>query len=209
MFLHGRYSLSVNGHLLDELGDRVTASGGYYSQLLQEYDAVVLSSSLFSEKFPMPSSQEPGANQPIRIIVQRNPSSSNQVPLAINEVTGKVIIFTDNSTPAATEMAQHGIETVILDQVNLDVILDYCNRQGLCSVLLDVRGNFYEFEDLIREGIEKKYINKFVTEILPVWNGSKMDPLMRLKSLEHGVKVVNLQSKVSDQSVVIQGYFKL
>ncbi|KAL5075585.1 hypothetical protein RYX36_014569, partial [Vicia faba] len=38
-----RYSLSVNGNLLDSLGNGVTHSGGYYSRLLQEYDNSVLS----------------------------------------------------------------------------------------------------------------------------------------------------------------------
>ncbi|TKY63910.1 Riboflavin biosynthesis protein PYRD [Spatholobus suberectus] len=208
-FLTLRYSLSVNGNLLDLLGNGVTDCGGYYSRLLQEYDAVVISSSLFSENLSVPVSQEPGANQPIWIVIHKDPSSSNQIPLSINEVTGKVTIFTDNKTATASEVAQQGIETVALDLINLDVILDYCNRQGLCSVLLDVRGSFSEFEELVKEGIKKNYINKFITEILPVWNGcTEPDPLQTLKSLEQGVEVVNLKSKASDQSVVIEGYFK-
>lgn len=209
MFLHCRYSLSVNGNILDLLGNGVTDHGGYYSRLLQEYDAVVISSSLFSENFSVPASQEPGANQPIRIIIQKDPSSSNQIPPAINEVAGKAIIFTDSETATVPEVAQQGIETVALDKINLDVILDYCNKQGLCSVLLDIRGSFSEFEELVKEGIKKNYINKFVAEILPVWNRcAEPDPLQTLKSLEQEVKVVNLKSKASDQSVVIEGCFK-
>ena len=51
---------------------------------------------------------------------------------------------------------------------------------------------------------------KFVTEILPVWDGlAEPDPLQTLKSSEQGLKVVNLKSMASDQSVVIEGYFKL
>ncbi|KAJ1408619.1 Riboflavin biosynthesis protein RibD [Sesbania bispinosa] len=110
---------------------------------------------------------------------------------------------------APQDMAQQGIEIVALDQINVNVILDYCNCQGLNSVLLDFRGNFSEFEELIKEGIEKKYFNKFVTEILPVWNGcANMDPIMPLKSLKQGIKVIILQSKTSGQSVVLEGYFK-
>ncbi|KAK7247111.1 hypothetical protein RIF29_41988 [Crotalaria pallida] len=207
-FLTLRYSLSVNGNLLDLIGDIVTSSGGYYSCLLQEYDAVVLSSSLFSNNLSVLASQEPGANQPFRIIIHKDLSSSNKIPLVINDATGKEIIFTDNRTKAAPEVAQQGIETVALDQISLDAILDYCNSQGLCSVLLDMRGCFNEFEDLVTEGIKKRYINKFVTEVLPIWNGcAETDPLKPLKSLEQ-VKVVNLQSKASDQSIVVEGYFK-
>ncbi|KAJ1385592.1 Riboflavin biosynthesis protein RibD [Sesbania bispinosa] len=211
-FLTLRYSLSLNGNFLDSLGNGVTDCGGYYSRLLQEYDAVILSSSLFSEKLSADSvsaSQEPGANQPIRIIIHKDPSSSNQIPLVINKVTDKVIIFIDYRTATSPEVAQQGIETVSLDQINLDVILDYCNRQGLCSVLLDMRGIFNGFEELVKEGIKKKYFNKFVTEIFPIWNGcAEADPLLPLKNLEQGVEVENLRSKASSQSVVVEGYFK-
>ncbi|CAI8599958.1 unnamed protein product [Vicia faba] len=164
-----RYSLSVNGKLLDSLGNGVTHSGGYYSRLLQEYDAVILSSSLFRETLSVdsvPSSQEPGANQPIRFIMHRDPGSgsSNQIPFIIDNVTDKMIIFTDCITTAPEE-TQQGIKTVSVDQINLDVILDYCNRQGLCSVLLDMRGNFSEYQELVKEDIRKKYINKFSCQI--------------------------------------------
>ncbi|KAL2335959.1 hypothetical protein Fmac_010405 [Flemingia macrophylla] len=205
-----RYSLSVNGNFLDLLGNGVIDCGGYYSRLLQEYDAVIISSSLFSENLSVPASQEPGANQPILIIIQKDASFLNQIPLAINEVAGKVIIFTNNKTAKAPEIAQQGIETVAVDQINLDAILDYCNRQGLCSVLLDIRGSLNEFEELVKEGIKKNYINKFVTEILPIWNGCAEEPdlLKTLKSSEQGVKVVNLKSGASDKSIVIEGYLK-
>ncbi|CAJ2634364.1 unnamed protein product [Trifolium pratense] len=205
-----RYSLSVNGNLLDSLGNGVTESGGYYSRLLQEYDAVILSSSLFRESLSVdlvPLSQEPGANQPIRIIVHKDSGSSNQIPLVNNKVNDKVIIFTDCRETTASEEAQQGIETVSLDEINLDAILDYCNRQGLCSVLLDMRGNCSEYEELVKEGIEKKYINKFVTEILPVWKGcTQNDTLLQLKNLDQGVKVGYLRPMASAQSVVVEGY---
>ncbi|CAI8610595.1 unnamed protein product [Vicia faba] len=183
-----RYSLSVNGNLLDSLGNGVTHSGGYYSRLLQEYDAVILSSSLFRETISVdsvPSSQEPGANQPIRFIMHRDSDCITTPP----------------------EETQQGIKTVSVDQINLDVILDYCNHQGLCSVLLDMRGNFSEYQELVKEGIKKKYINKFVTEILPLWNGcNQNDPLSPFKNLDQGVKVENLRPMASAQSVVIEGY---
>ncbi|WVZ16235.1 hypothetical protein V8G54_009217 [Vigna mungo] len=209
LYLHCRYSLSVNGNFLNLLGNGAADCGGYYSRLLQEYDALVMSSSFFTENFKVPASQEPGANQPIRIVIHKDPNSLNQILSSINDITSKIIIFTENKAGTAPEVAQQGIEIVALDQINLDVILDYCNSQGLCSVLLDIRGSFSEFEVLVMEAMEKNYINKFITEFLPVWNKrTEPDPLQTLKSLEQGMKVLNLKSKTSDQSVVIEGYFK-
>jgi diaminohydroxyphosphoribosylaminopyrimidine deaminase/5-amino-6-(5-phosphoribosylamino)uracil reductase len=73
-----------------------------------------------------------------------------------------------------------------------------------------MRGNFSEYEELVKEGIKKKYINKFVTEILPVWNGcTQNDPLLQLKNLDQGVKVENLRSMVSAQSVIVEGCLNL
>jgi len=194
---------------LNLLGNGAADCGGYYSRLLQKYDAMVMSSSFLTENFKVPASQEPGANQPIRIVIHKDPSSLNQILSSINDITSKIIIFTENKVGTAPEVAQQGIETVVLDEINLDVILDYCNHQGLCSVLLDIRGSFSEFEVLVMEAIENNYINKFITEILPVWNKrTEPHPLQTLKSLEQGMKVLNLKSKASDQSVVIEGYFK-
>ncbi|KAL5065383.1 hypothetical protein RYX36_027120 [Vicia faba] len=206
-----RYSLSVNRNLLDSLGNGVTHTGGYYSRLLQEYDAIILSSSLFRETIlvdSVPLSQEPGANQPIRFIMHRDSGSgsSNQIPFIIDNVTDKMIIFTDCITTPPEE-AQQGIKIVSVDPVNLDVILDYCNRQGLCSVLLDMSGNFSEYQELVKEGIKKKYINKFVTKILPLWNGcNQNDPLLPFKNIDQGVKLENLRPMASTQSVVIEVY---
>ncbi|CAI8611090.1 unnamed protein product [Vicia faba] len=138
-------------------------------RLLQEYDAVILSSSLFRETLSVdsvPSSQEPGANQPIRFIMHRDSGSgsSNQIPFIIDNVTDKMIIFTDCITTAPEE-TQQGIKTVSVDQINLDVILDYCNRQGLCSVLLDMRGNFNEYQELVKEDIRKKGDDEAISEL--------------------------------------------
>ncbi|XP_056175801.1 riboflavin biosynthesis protein PYRD, chloroplastic-like [Syzygium oleosum] len=63
-----RYSISLNGQVSDHLGEGAIDSGGYYSKLLQEYDAVILSSTSLSDKPALPNSQEPGANQPLRIV---------------------------------------------------------------------------------------------------------------------------------------------
>lgn len=137
-FVTLRYSLSVNGHLLDQLGEGVTESGGYYSQLLQECDAIILSA-LLTAKYTIPASQEPGTNQPFQIITASDPASPIRIPDSVHS-SSKVIVFTDREIAVETEMGEKGIETVRLHRMNLNAILDYCYSRGFCSVLMDLRG---------------------------------------------------------------------
>lgn len=184
-------------------------SGGYYSKLLQEYDAIILSPTLITEKCSFPSSQEPGANQPLQIIIAKTPSSPIQVSDITTEASSKVIIFTDKETTVGLETAQKGIETVVLDQLNVDTILEYCKRRGMCSVLLDLRGNCSDVEDLLTECLGHNLLQKVVIEVLPLWKGSIEEErdLMALNNLGRTVRLKTLISKFSDKSVVLEGYF--
>ncbi|XP_022735324.1 riboflavin biosynthesis protein PYRD, chloroplastic-like [Durio zibethinus] len=203
-FVTLRYSLSVNGHLLDQLGEGVTEAGGYYSNLLQEYDAIILSGSL-TEKFSSPISREPCANQPFQIVIASNPC---QLP-AITKDASKMIIFADKEIATAADLGRKGIETVVLDRIDLTSILEYCNRQGLCSVLLDMRGSFGDLERLLREAIEQNVLQKIVLEVLPFWDESNDgESLVALSGLVKRLKVKNLQSKISNQSIVVEGYLQ-
>lgn len=205
-FVTLRYSLSVNGHLLDQLGEGVTESGGYYSQLLQEYDAIILSASL-TAKYSIPASQEPGANQPFQIITASNPASPIRIPGLSVESSSKVIVFTGGETTIDTEMGETGIETVKLHRMNLNAILDYCYSQGFCSVLVDLRGDYSDLEMLLKEGIDQNLLQKIVVEVLPVWKESDgRDPHALLNCLGKGLKVKNLQPKISSHSIVLEGY---
>ncbi|KAL6981952.1 hypothetical protein U1Q18_023572 [Sarracenia purpurea var. burkii] len=207
-FVTLRYSLSIDGHFSDQLGGEVTKSGGYYSQLLREYDAIILSSALLTKNFSFPASEEPGANQPLQILIARNPSSPIQFPALATEVTSKVIIFTDNETTVGPETAQRGIKTVTLDGINLITILDYCKRCGLCSVLMDLRGNIGDFEEILREGFEQNLFQKVMVEVLPIWNGSEEERFpLALRSLGQNLRLRNLTSRNSSQSVLLEGYF--
>jgi diaminohydroxyphosphoribosylaminopyrimidine deaminase/5-amino-6-(5-phosphoribosylamino)uracil reductase len=202
-----RYSLSVNGNVLDQLGEGVTEPGGYYSQLLQEYDAVILSPTLFIDKFSIPTSQEPGAKQPVWIITARTPNPPIKIPGLTAEETAKVIIFTDKEMDAEHETAQQGIEMVVLDQINLKAILEYCVRQGFCSVLLDLRGNFGDLKELLKEGIEQNLLQKIVMEVLPLWDGSNSENLLvAMQSLDKRLKVKNLRRRISDNNAVLEAY---
>lgn len=200
-----RYSLSVNGHLIDQLGEGVTESGGYYSQLLQECDAIILSAS-FTAKYTIPASQEPGTNQPFQIITAINPASPIRIPDSVHS-SSKAIVFTDREIAVETEMGEKGIETVKLHQMNLNAILDYCYSRGFCSVLMDLRGDYGDLEMLLKEGIDQNLLQKIVVEVLPVWKESDgRDPPALLDSIGKGLKVKNLQPKISSHSTVLEGY---
>ncbi|MBA0679292.1 hypothetical protein Goari_011068 [Gossypium aridum] len=203
-FVTLRYSLSVNGHFLDQLGEGVTEAGGYYSKLLQEYDAIILSGSL-SEKFSSPTSQEPGTNQPLRIVVANNPG---QFPSLTTEAS-KTIVFADKVIAAEADLARKEIETVVLDRINLTPILEHCRCQGLCSILLDMRGSIRDLEELVRETIEQNVLQKIVVEVLPYWDESDgAESLVVLNGLVKRLEVKNLRSETSNRSLVVEGYLQ-
>ncbi|TYI13198.1 hypothetical protein ES332_A08G042000v1 [Gossypium tomentosum] len=172
-FVTLRYSLSVNGHFLDQLGEGVTEASGYYSKLLQEYDAIILSGTL-SEKFSSPTSQEP-----------------------------------DKEIAAEADLARKGIEAVALDRINLTPILEHCKRQGLCSILLDMRGCIHDLEELVRETIEQNVLQKIVVEVLPYWDESNgAGSLVVLNGLVKRLELKNLRSEISNRSLVVEGYLQ-
>ncbi|KAI3449189.1 hypothetical protein Pfo_005854 [Paulownia fortunei] len=72
---YNRYSISLGCCLLNKLGEEVMECGGYYSKLLQEHDAIILSSTALAEKSSFPKSKEPGANQPLTIVLSKFPNS--------------------------------------------------------------------------------------------------------------------------------------
>ncbi|CAN6697750.1 unnamed protein product [Malus baccata var. baccata] len=206
-FVTIRYSISVNGRFLDQLGKGAAKSGGYYSQLLQEYDAVILSPSSIMENVSIPASKEAGANQPFRIIIARNISSPIKISALTVEPTDKLIVFADKETSVELEKAQTGIETVVFDQIRLSAILEYCNSQGMCSVLFDLKGNGSDFEEFLQDGIEQNLLQKIVVEVLPLWGENDVGNFpVALKDLSKRLKVENLQPKISNESVVLEGY---
>lgn len=204
-FLTLRYSLSINGQISDKLGERAKKCGGYYSQLLQEYDGIIYSNALLTEK-SFPISQEPQAKQPLHIIIAKSPNFVVQLPHLTPEAASQVIVFAEKNTVVNLDLAQQGIETVILEQLHLDTILDYCTQRGLCSVLLDLQGNHGDLKELLEEGLENGLLQKVVIEVLPFWD--KSGEVLALADLEKSVlRLEKLDSNVCGDSVVLYGYF--
>ncbi|KAI3838782.1 hypothetical protein MKX03_030934 [Papaver bracteatum] len=207
-FVTLRYSQSVNGQILDKVGLAAKEPGGYYSQLLQAYDGVILSSGSLTGDFTFPISQEPQAKQPLQIVVARPTNSPVQIPVLTNDAATQVIIFAENDTVVNPETTSQGVETVVMDKVNLNAILDYCATRGLCSVLVDFVGDYNDLEELVEEGLEQGLVQKVVMEVLPVWEGRKDNEIQTSKKLEREVrKLKKLQSTISNESVLVEGYF--
>ncbi|EOA16688.1 hypothetical protein CARUB_v10004881mg [Capsella rubella] len=204
-----RYSISVNGCFVDKIGEGALDTGGYYSKLLQEYDAIILSSSFF-DKLPSISSKEDTnvSIQPIQIIVASNAQQSPIVASSntVEESGPKVVLFTAKELVAESETSSSGVETVVLEKINLDSILDYCYQRGLCNVLLDLRGNIKDLEVLLRDGLEQKLLQKVVIEVLPEWNTKDERQVASMEWLE-SKHLKDLQCKQSGGSVLLEGYF--
>lgn len=201
-FVTLRYSLSVDGNLSDQLGAEVMESGGYYSKLLQEYDAVVVSSSFLTTKHSVLSSKEPGAKQPLQIVLAKS-SGSLQLP-AVTTTSSRTIIFSDEEILVDHEARQRAIETVVLDRMNLTAILEHCKCQGLCSVMLDLRVNSTEFEEILQEGLEQNLFQKVIVEVLPILGASCKEAF---KYMQQNRRLKSLTSRTLGESILLEGYF--
>lgn len=187
-FVALRYSFCKNGRLQDMIGEGASERGGYYSKLLQEYDAVLYSSSV-TETF----SQEPGANQPLQIIVSSDPSSL--LTGLTEERASNTVIFTNKETIPESETAQRGVETVVLDRINLNSILDYCKSRGLLSVLVDLRRSSTDLEALVIDALEQDMFQKVIMETVPIWDGNT---LTAFNSQLKRIKVTDVQTRRLD-----------
>ncbi|KAI3444555.1 hypothetical protein Pfo_001220 [Paulownia fortunei] len=199
-----RYSMSLDGHILNQLGEEAMECGGYYSKLMQEYDAIILSSTALAEKSSFPISKEPGANQPLKIVLSKCPNSQIQIPALNNDTAAKLLIISEKDTSVEPQTVQEGIQTLSFDRISLIEILEHCKHQGLCSVLLDLMGNDVDFEDMLKEGFELNLFQKVVVEVLPLLDGGQERVL---KHMDLKVKVKKLTSCTSGKSVLLEGYF--
>lgn len=196
-----RYSMSLDGHLLDQLGEEAVECGGYYSKLLQEYDAVIVSSAALAEKSSVPISNEPGANQPLKIVLSKCPDPLIKIP-ALGD--SKLLIVTEKDTGEKPRTVEEGIQTLSFEKISLLEILEHCKNQGLCSVLLDLTANTVDFEGMLKEGFEQNLFQKVVVEVLPFLGG---DRERYLSNVHLKGKVKKMTSSVYGKSVLLEGYF--
>ncbi|XP_073291228.1 riboflavin biosynthesis protein PYRD, chloroplastic-like [Primulina huaijiensis] len=201
-FVTLRYSLSLGGNMLDQLGENAMERGEYYSKLLQEYDAVILSSTALANKSVFPVSSELGANQPLKIVLSKSANPLIQNPDLPTDAASKLPIITEKELKEL-ENGQEEVHRRLSDRMTLAEILEHCKRKGLCSVLVDLMGDHTDFEDILKEGFDEDLFQKVVVEILPIWGGNVVKAL-NIANMKTRVK--NLTSRISGESVIVEGY---
>ncbi|XP_073126926.1 riboflavin biosynthesis protein PYRD, chloroplastic-like [Henckelia pumila] len=202
-FVTLRYSMSLSGNLLDRLGENAMGRGEYYSKLLQEYDAVILSSTALANQSVLPVSRELGANQPLTIVLSKSANSQILNPDLTTNAASKVTIITKKELKEL-ENGQEKVQRTLSDGMTFTEILEHCKRKGLCSVLLDLMGDNGDFEDILKEGFDEDLFQKVVVEVLPIWGGSAVKAL---NFVNMKTRVKNLTSRISGESVIVEGYF--
>lgn len=207
-----RYSSSFNGRILEQVSDGDQEFNGHYLQLLQEHDGVIISSTSLASNSGFLVFPKTNAKQPLLIIIATVSDSPLHLPTLTAEVAPHVIIFADKNSvmDPATELnlRRWGTEIVVLDQMVLGPIMDYCGRRGLCSVLMDLRDYSRAFQEILELGLEEGLLQKVVMEICPHWVGSEEGSVLGLNSLGRkplGLK--DLQSRIlKGGSVLVEGY---
>ncbi|XP_021748131.1 riboflavin biosynthesis protein PYRD, chloroplastic-like [Chenopodium quinoa] len=205
-FVTLRYTISTNAVLLDQLGEKATECGGYYSQLLQEYDAIIHATTTMNQELSFLASQEPNVRQPQHIFIAKKSDFLNWNLNLPAEANCKAIIFSDKEVTLASELSQKGIETVVIDDISLDAILEYCGRQGMCNVLIDLRGKLDGLEEILEEGFLTNSMQKVVVEVLPLWAGNETSCSTKM-SVAQSKRLTNLSTRIVRDNVLLEGYF--
>ncbi|KAK1603431.1 hypothetical protein QYE76_018203 [Lolium multiflorum] len=195
-----RTTLSMNGIVINQIGNGADQPGGYYSQLLKEYDGVIVSSDM-AKTTSLPVSREAGAKQPLYIIITQGESSTLQIPFLDDESASNAIVLADS--PVTVEPA--GVSVSVLDQMNLESILQLLADRGLCSVLVDFRDIGGSLASLLNKFQEDKLVQKVVVELSPVWMVSP-----GLSDLAFGgsqsFPLKNVERKEVNGTLLLEGY---
>ncbi|XP_057533531.1 riboflavin biosynthesis protein PYRD, chloroplastic-like [Amaranthus tricolor] len=208
-FVTLRYSISVNGVVLDQVGEKVTECGGYFSKLLQEYDAVIhtSASSTMAQELSSLRSQEPNARQPRHILLATNQDFLNNL---VAESDCNATVFANKEVSVGPELSQKGIEVVVMDHISLDAILEYLSKQEMTNVLVDLRGKLSDLEEILEEALQTNSMQKVVVEVLPIWAGTEPEDSLSSSMMmnhTHSQRLKNLSTRIAGDSILLEGYF--
>ncbi|KAJ8618065.1 hypothetical protein MRB53_014251 [Persea americana] len=144
---------------------------------LAEHDGVVISSTSLASDTKALAFNKTSANQPLLIIIATVSDSPLHLPALTAEVASHAIIFVDKNVTVdpTTELnlRRWGTEIVVLDQMNLGPILDFCGGQGLYSILIVLKEDSSAYHEILEIGLKEGLLQKVVKEICPLWAGCK------------------------------------
>eukprot|EP00250_Pteridium_aquilinum_P012515 c20770_g1_i1 orf=493-1803(-) len=217
-FVTLRFSVSLDGGFLESSSVDCNV-GSYFSKLLQENDAVIVSDIALSDN-PVLLSMEPGAKQPLRIVLSSDfklplESSVFDTSLAPTLVVASeqaVVADLDNISRRGGQsmdslLREKGVDVVVLQELDLNSVLDVCYERGFCSVLLDSRGQEPTVfkNSLGKQALEEKVLQRVIVDICPCLCGhSRAGPGFIIdKGMMH---LERISSRMSGSHVIIQGY---
>lgn len=167
------YETAMDGGVAGSWEEDASASeaGSHYSKLLAECDAVVVTDVALQEERRCLSS-EPGAAQPLRIVVARSPEinldhsifDTREAPTLVC-ISRQALGSDGSSASIGPSMDAKGVEVVVLDKLSLESVMQLCYERGACSVLLDGRGR--EASHLGAWALESNAVNKVSTLVRP------------------------------------------
>ncbi|KAF0931316.1 hypothetical protein E2562_004465 [Oryza meyeriana var. granulata] len=195
-----RTTLSMNGIVVNQIGSTSDQPGGYYSQLLKEYDGVIVSSN-FAKTNSLPISHEAGAKQPLYIIIAQGEDSQLNIPFIKEGSAPEAVVLTDS--PISVELA--GIEVLVLDRMNLESILQLLAQRGLCNVLVDFREARGDISSLLNNFQEAKLQQKVLVELLPIWTVSQ-GPCDLAFGGSQSFPLKDMEHKEVNGCVLLEGY---
>eukprot|EP00246_Nothoceros_aenigmaticus_P011218 TRINITY_DN2980_c0_g1_i3.p1 TRINITY_DN2980_c0_g1~~TRINITY_DN2980_c0_g1_i3.p1 ORF type:complete len:386 (+),score=54.52 TRINITY_DN2980_c0_g1_i3:183-1340(+) len=215
-----RYCLSLDGAFLGKAPTASKESGSYYSRLLQKYDAVVLTdAAIYDDPFVL--SSEPGAKQPLRVVLARSMDLPLDSQVFDTSVAPTIVVIDADSLVADVQstnrhagqtteslLTSKGVTVVALQSLELDAVLDILYRKGACSVLLDSRGpDLSGLENFLGvQAITEEVPQKLIVAISPQLAGENaIRPSFPVT--DELSKLERLNTEVVGDVVVIEGYF--
>lgn len=214
-----RFSVSLDGAFLGSHSVDCSA-GSYFSKLLQENDAVIVSDTALLD-IPALLSAESGSKQPLRIVLSNRFDLPLESSVFDTSLAPTLVIASEQAVVADLEsngrkggqsmdflLREKGVEVVTLQELDLDSILDVCYQRGFCSVLLDSRGqDLSGFGNTLgRQALEEKVLQKLIVDISPTLYGhTRAGPGFTID--KEMLPLERVSSKMSGHDVIIEGYF--
>eukprot|EP00270_Netrium_digitus_P007147 TRINITY_DN2077_c0_g1_i2.p1 TRINITY_DN2077_c0_g1~~TRINITY_DN2077_c0_g1_i2.p1 ORF type:complete len:481 (-),score=106.29 TRINITY_DN2077_c0_g1_i2:154-1596(-) len=219
-----RFTMSMDGKVLGGTGSSSCCQGGYYSCLLSEVDAVVVTDvAVLDDDVDLLSGEE-GAKQPLRVVAARTLDLPRNARV-FNTSMAKTMVVTDEAAlvedvqrasgsggdAAETWLREKGVEVVVVEELSPSTILDLCQQRDIVSLLWDCQGpegsglESYLGRWALSEGVVEKVCIAVVPVIVGE-SGKSGGPGFLLDKSNGRIQLENIMTTMSGDDVIITGY---